>query len=984
MRRSDRRPRFGNGRSSYEVQRKPPARCPVQRQPLRALIRPWAVSALLTVPTQLSIWSEAAWASADVQDLKPAPGLRAVCVAAAPTVQNPVALDWSADGHLWVAEGVLGTGPTLVSGRVVRCSDANGDGVFDRRTAFLEGLPPVSSVMDWPPGLLIAAAPDLIYAEDSDGDGAADLGRRLFIGFGAESATRRFNSMTFGLDGWVYAASGLGGGRVQPLVTSQPGAPSPEELIDLGDADFRLSPDQGRIEPVAGLSWGGRTRDEYGFWLGVDQDYGLVQFPLARHYALRNPAGRYPDPVVGVCDLQDRQVNLADATDPTLLESEREILPPGGNDFYRAHSFGPLQQGDLLVAVPNAHRVLRVPLRLRGVGFAAVGPAEVLLSASPQGGEATFTPTQVRTGPDDAVWITDARSMLVEAEESVGRIVRLERVDEISTRLEDRLTLLQTDPVQALAVPNGTLRDLAHRRICAEKTVTNATLLRSLAAGSGIRVGTESRDDNPGPVRTQALSIMQQIGLLSTADLENALAANEPALRAHALRLSEPILQQGIWFNAIDQLIDDPDPGVRFQAALALGEATHPEAARRWVRMALTWSQDSWMRAALVSGATAQPLRLLQEWLNPDSKAIGSDAAVDLTRALIHAARVKYAPGLIAALLSDYESNIALVGIAELIQIEFGVDRRGADGQEWLSRLVSGIHRARTTIAAGQCSASELPFYLSVLGVQPQHWTEDRRILLAHAQSGSTSPVRETALATLLRSSDPNVARVLLEAWPRWRPSLRPAIISALLTHEPWIEPLMKALDDGVLSASELSPAQQDQLLHHPDPGVRSTAGKLMEGLLPPPRTTILESFQQAFTAVGDARRGRKLFEDRCTICHAPTPPLLPIGPDLSSIGSRTLSELAQAILDPNALVEPSHRAFFIDTQDDEAFTGILRGETDEVLELLEVGGTTLIVPLVNTKSIRASNLSLMPEGLEAGLSPQDLANLLAYLKALR
>ena len=59
--------------------------------------------------------------------------------------------------------------------------------------------------------------------------------------------------------------------------------------VDLGGRDFRIKPDTGEIEPVAGLSQQSRVRDDWGNWFGCDNSTLLWHFPLAEHYVKRNP-----------------------------------------------------------------------------------------------------------------------------------------------------------------------------------------------------------------------------------------------------------------------------------------------------------------------------------------------------------------------------------------------------------------------------------------------------------------------------------------------------------------------------------------------------------------------------------------------------------------------------------------------------------------------------------------------------------------------
>src|SRR5687767_2292601 len=109
-----------------------------------------------------------------LKTFKVAPGFKIELVAAEPLIQDPVAFDWSADGRLWVVE--MGDYPLGVDGKgkpggVVRIlEDVDRDGRYDKSTVFLDNLPFPSGITPWRNGVLITCAPDIFYAEDTDGD----------------------------------------------------------------------------------------------------------------------------------------------------------------------------------------------------------------------------------------------------------------------------------------------------------------------------------------------------------------------------------------------------------------------------------------------------------------------------------------------------------------------------------------------------------------------------------------------------------------------------------------------------------------------------------------------------------------------------------------------------------------------------------------------------------------------------------------------
>jgi hypothetical protein len=169
----------------------------------------------------------------------------------------PVAIDWGADGKLWVAEmndypmGI--DGKWKPGGRVKFLEDLNGDGHYDKATVLLDNLPFPTGVFAWRKGVLICAAPDIIYAEDTNGDGRADVVRKLFTGFETNNYQARVNSLSLGLDNWIYGANGLLGGNIHPVavevtrLTSSEGSQSlvtsaATKAINIRGRDFRMNP----------------------------------------------------------------------------------------------------------------------------------------------------------------------------------------------------------------------------------------------------------------------------------------------------------------------------------------------------------------------------------------------------------------------------------------------------------------------------------------------------------------------------------------------------------------------------------------------------------------------------------------------------------------------------------------------------------------------------------------------------------------------
>jgi len=125
--------------------------------------------------------------------------LKVEVVAAEPLVIDPVAVEFGPDGKLWVVEirdYPSGMNGNMKPGGVVKyLEDLDHDGVYDKATVFLDGLLFPTGVMVWKQGVLVCTAPDVLYAEDTNGDGKADIKRKVLTGFATHNFQARVNSL---------------------------------------------------------------------------------------------------------------------------------------------------------------------------------------------------------------------------------------------------------------------------------------------------------------------------------------------------------------------------------------------------------------------------------------------------------------------------------------------------------------------------------------------------------------------------------------------------------------------------------------------------------------------------------------------------------------------------------------------------------------------------------------------------------------------
>ena len=128
---------------------------------------------------------------------------------AEPMIVSPVALAFGPDGKLWVIEMTeypLGKHGTMdPSGRVIYFESTHNDGKYDKATVFAENLNFPNGILPWRKGVIVTAAPDILYLEDTTGSGKADKKEVLYTGFTQGNPQLRINTPTYGLDNWVLS-----------------------------------------------------------------------------------------------------------------------------------------------------------------------------------------------------------------------------------------------------------------------------------------------------------------------------------------------------------------------------------------------------------------------------------------------------------------------------------------------------------------------------------------------------------------------------------------------------------------------------------------------------------------------------------------------------------------------------------------------------------------------------------------------------------
>ena len=175
--------------------------------------------------------------------------------------------------------------------------------------------------------------------------------------------------------------------------------------------------------------------------------------------------------------------------------------------------------------------------------------------------------------------------------------------------------------------------------------------------------------------------------------------------------------------------------------------------------------------------------------------------------------------------------------------------------------------------------------------------------------------------------------------------------------------------------------SRREKLFATLDPAQRNRARKLFAaGNAESGRSRVWADYRSALDLEGDGGRGQKIFEEKCGRCHLPRKGKR-VGPDLARVKGATGPRLLEAILNPSRDIDPGYTNYIITTRDGRIHDGVIGSETPGTLTLRHGEEEDETLLRANIERIRASSVSLMPDGFERELNRQDLADVIAFLK---
>ncbi len=965
-----------------------------------------------------------------LQTIRLQDGFHAELVVAEPLVTDPIAMQYDENGAAYVIEmndypysdksydQAWQTQTSEPIGRVRFLEDTNGDGTLDKSTVFAENLSWPTGVAVWKGGVYVMATPNVYYLKDTDGDGRADIRRKVFTGFRKYNVQAVMNNPQWGLDHRIYAAGSSNGGEIESerAPDADRGANETTPPTVIRRSDFRFDPRDEQFEAISGGARFGHSHDDWGnrFLTDIRNPVQHVLFP--KRYLQRNPLLAAPRAIHDVVPSGDsiavfqispaepwRAINAerlaADTSKKSPFDStvaKGYVTSSSGVTIYRGAAYPEQYYGNAFIGEVAGNLVMRYRINPDGVTFQgerAHQDSEFLAST-----DNWFRPVNFINAPDGTLHVLDMYRETIEHPWSMPDDLKAQ-VDLTSGRDRGRIYRLVPDHyrkgfvkppvprlgtattktlVAELANPNSWWRETAHRLLFERQDKSENATLKSML-----------REHEMPLARVHALWTLEGLESLSDEDLAVAIKDSDAHVREQAIRIAESRLSQSpdLLGLVIDASNDD-DKRVRFQVAFTLGEIDDERATAALATIARRDADDPQMRTAILSSAFRSEVKLLKILLQDHSLAESS-------------------PGL--EIISQLAGMVGSAGdLSRVEELLLAVSEHAPPVRvAMVGNLAAGLRRAKQEITAlidDQAFASG-PLITSILddatatAVDSSATLEKRREAIALISYARYPNVKSTlqsllniqhppklqsaAVTALVGTARPEIAPLLLEKFPTLTPRVQAEIIGQLLQRTIWIPAVLDAVAAGTVPARLIAPNLRSAYIKSSSQAIQQRATELFANDLPTSRDEVLAKYQSVLSQDGNEQRGAEIYRKHCLSCHRFKDAGFDVGPSLATIQNRTPGQLLVNILDPSREVSPNFLEYILLSTDGRVISGIIAAENANSITLRQTEGVETTIPRSEIEELRSSGKSLMPEGMELLITPSETADLISYLLSL-
>jgi putative membrane-bound dehydrogenase-like protein len=907
-----------------------------------------------------------------------AAGLKIELAAHEPSVIDPVAIRFDEDGRMWVVE--MRDYPNGIPGkpggsRISLLQDNDNDGFYESATVFADGLLFATGLQPWKGGVFVTMAGRVAYMKDTTGDGKADVNETWYTGFAEGNTQLRANHPTLALDNHIYIANGLRGGTI--VDASRPDA----QPVSISGMDFRFDPLTRKFEAVSGAGQFGLAFDDYGNRFVCSNRNPAIHVVLEDRYLKRNPLVAVDAVAHDVAKAGDesRVFPITHVWTTSNLHAG-QFTAACGLAIYRGDALPAEFYGNIFVCEPTGHLVHREIMKPHGVTFAsqpAYDGAEFLASR-----DEWFSPVNLEIGPDGALYIVDMYRAVIEHPEWMpeelrrrpdllwgndrGRVYRIVPKNfrgppppHLSGASSDAL-------VEHLAHPNAWWRETAARLLLERQDKTIAPKLASLAAAHRSPLA-----------RIHALRVLEGLNLITKNAIIKSLQDDDARVVEQAILVVESSAagaELRLYPNS--NFCAHPDARVRFQARLTTEQISLKAPIDRWEQYAM-------LIAAGERGGTELAKVLKSRQLLADLVPEPNRLVADLARLAAASPKASQQAIALKALLApnDYQRLGLTAFLEEAAKRGASVDELKAaldENQRYEIDFAFKLSKKDATDTdesePDRCEAVDLLAFSD----------DAAQVLAPLALDDSSQKVRSHAVTALRRGSDIRPWRALLEGFSSESPALQRAILDGVFADTDRTALLLDELAAKRIAATALDANRINLLLNHRDEAIRERAKTLFADAVPTDRRQALANYQSALSLAADPSRGRTVFQKQCATCHHIAGVGVDVAPDISDSRERSAEQLLTDIIQPNQAIDSNYFSYTAVAADGRVYTGILTAETSTSVTLKQAEGKTVVLRRSEIDDLHSDGVSLMPDGLEKLIPPQDMADLISFIKNWR
>ncbi len=959
------------------------------------------------------------------------PGFKIELIASEPLINDPVDMEIDEEGHFYVVEMPGYPLDKSGSGKIKILTDTNNDGRMDKSTVFAESLVLPNSIMRWKKGVIVTDAPNVLYLEDTDGDGKSDIRDTLLTGFALSNPQHNVSNPVYGLDNWIYL--GHEGAITTHRYEKEFGDPggeiyfpkhlnSPRLQKNGFGRTVRFRPGSFELETTSSATQFGHTFDVWGHHLEVMYSNHLYHEVLAAQYLNRNPQLLVSDVTQPLSDHLDisEVYPINHQTDP-LLPASVAMTAVGGTTAYLGGAFPAEFNTTVFTADASDHIIHVDQLKENGVSFTASRfreKKEFLAST-----DDWFTPVNHYIGPDGSLYVVDMYRQIIEhpewlAEEVInsgklyngtgrGRIYKITATPEKEggDQKDVAVGFTNEELLNKLGNANIWWRITAQRLLLDRGDKKIVPALEQMALNRSNALG-----------RLHAMWTLNGLGNLSTDIIKEGLKDTEAGIRLNAIRLAELQLSKNPGLaEALLSLQNDPDQKVRFQLLCTLGFVRSPDAAAARNNILFRDINDKWIQLAALSAPPVETMPLLNAVLQNFKNDIPAYASLVQRLALMIGEGgdpVTISQWIQKAVLSPEGSkNEWQVPLIEGISVGMERNKSSAAVLKKVEPLLLNTFfnhpESRVRLAALKIlqsdriavSTSRKSAMLKAVNIARDKNNEEGKRVEAIKFMSLSDPaeytsslqgwisteegdaIRMAALQTLATIPGVTVSDFVIEKWNSFSPALKETAMGTFLTGPERIAILLNAMNAGKITGISETAFRNIRAAAWSNADLKIIVDSMVARKQAYAKE-VNASYQSALKLTGNPVKGKLVYQQNCIACHKfKGEGASKFGPDLGTVNNWQPEGIMANILQPNLSRSSGFEMWGIELLNGESYQGIISSESPSAITLSNFGVAEKTINRLDIKSLRVLYLSGMPSGLEKQIDKQSMADLIAFLR---